>query len=315
MGTIIMSICLIYLSYRWRNENAVRMTSWKLNIISICGLDIVVLCFVFQVMDEEDWSEDSLETFCFTRSFLFLTGVSVFIGTIFSKIYRVHKIFNSRRYSERKNPVQDSQIMKFVVMYLALNLTFITIFQLLFPYKRVIKRGTINQIDIVTYQQTVWGSCEMEHEELWQLTVLIANGGVLILGANWAWETRGVRYAALNDSVQVGYILMLIILLVSFNLICTSLLDDPNFNFFISFVSMLLVTWFTIGVLFLHKYWSMFSGEVEEEDSSDYDNGITSDRRCSHCNMPLRQSSYNIEHDYCENTGGNTAAVELSKPE
>jgi len=313
-STIIMSICLIYLSYRWRNENAIRMTSWKLNIVTLCAIDIVVLCFVFEVMDEEDWSEDSLESFCFVRTFLFLTGFSVFIGTIFSKIYRVHKIFNSTRYSERKRPVQDSQIMKFVLMYLALNLTFIVIFQLLFPYKRVIKRGAINQIDVLTFQQTLWGSCEMEHDLLWRLIVLIANGGVLILGAKWAWDTRGVKYAALNDSVQVGYILMLIILLVSFNIICTSLIDDPNFDFFISFVSMLLVTWFTIVVLFLIKYWSMFGGEEEEEDSSDYDTGM-SDNRCPHCNMPLRQSTYNMAHDSCENTGGNTAGVELTNAE
>merc|ERR1719397_2084091 len=105
------------------------------------------------------------------------------------------------------------------------------------------------------------------------MILLVANGGVIILGAKWAWDTRGVKYAALNDSVQVGYILMLIILLYSFNLICTSLIDNPNFNFFVSFISMLLVTWFTIGVLFLLKSWHIFcpDEEEEEEDRSPYD--------------------------------------------
>jgi len=318
--TIIMSICLIFLSYRWRNDNSVRMTSWKLNIVIIFGIDIVTLCFSFDVMDEEDWGQDSLESFCFARTFLFLTGFSIFIGTIFSKIYRVHKIFNTRRYSEQKKPVEDHQIMKVVLMYTTFNLTVITVSQLLFPWKREINYVHETQINIWTHQQTLYGYCTMEKADILQMILLVANGGVIILGAKWAWETRGVKYAALNDSVQVGYILMLIILLYSFNLICTSLIDNPNFNFFVSFISMLLVTWFTIGVLFLLKYWHMFcrdEEEEEEEDRSPYDSGKAYGNRCSHCNMHLPQTNYALS---CsrevtrETASENTAELQLAKP-
>jgi len=290
------------------------MTSWKLNILSILGIDIVVLCFIFEVMDEDDWGQDTLESFCFAETFLFLTGFSIFIGTMFSKIYRVHKIFNAKRYSERKKTVQDQDIVKVVLIYTALNLTLIIIFQLLFPYKRVTNHGSTTQIDILTYEHTLWGSCEMEYAQLLQIILLAANGGVIILGAKWAWETRGVKYAALNDSVQVGYILMLIILLYSFNFICTSLIDDPNFDFFISFISMLLVTWFTIGVLFLYKYWHMFSRDEEEDDPSVYDSAVTFDNRCSHCNMVLPQTNYTLTATP-EITTDNTAGIELTKSE
>jgi len=309
--TVIMSIFLIFLSYRWRNENSVRMTSWKLNILSLFAIDMVMLCFLFQVMDENDWGQDTLESFCFARTFSFLTGFSIFIGTMFSKIYRVHKIFVAKRLSERKKTVKDHHIVQVVLLYTALNLTILIIFQLLFPYKRETNHGNTTRIDIVTYQHNIWGSCEMEHSQLLQIILLVSNGGVLILGAKWAWETRGVKYAALNDSVQVGYILMLIILLCSFNFICTSLIDDPNFDFFISFISMLLITWFTIGVLFLHKYWHMFSLDEEEDDGSAYESGVTFDNRCSHCNMILPQTNYSMSPRV--DISGNTAGVELAK--
>jgi len=289
--TIFISVCLIYLSYRWRDEKAVRMTSWKLNIVTLSGLDILMLCFAFSVLDEKHHSTAQLDNFCFARIFFFLAGFPLFSGTIFSKIYRVYKIFNSRRYSQQKNPVKDIQILKVVVMYTVLNLIFVTVFQQVYPWKRVINYGSITQKDILNYEQKIYGKCEMDQLGLWRITLFIANGSVLIVGAKWAWDTRSVPYAALNDSVQVGYILMLIILLFAFNIICTSLLSDPNPVFFVMFVSLLIVSWFTIGVLFLHKYWSMFYGDEVEVDLSAYESRQSTTLKCSNCGKAMTTQS------------------------
>ena len=42
--TMLVSIFLIFLSYFWRNKSTIRITSWKLNIVTLIGLNIMQLC-------------------------------------------------------------------------------------------------------------------------------------------------------------------------------------------------------------------------------------------------------------------------------
>merc|ERR1719427_1489702 len=108
-----------------------------------------MLGFCFMLTDEKNYANASLDGFCFARQFMFFAGFPLFSGPIFSKVYRVHKIFNSRRYSRVKKPLTDSQIMKIVAIYTALNICFVVIYQLIYPWKRVLKYEPLIRLDVV----------------------------------------------------------------------------------------------------------------------------------------------------------------------
>merc|ERR1719233_230423 len=295
------------------------MTSWKLNLLTLFGLNIMQLCFAFMLMDERSYSAEVLDNICFIRFLLFSLGFPLFAGTIFSKIYRVHKIFNFNRVSKVKKPLKDRQIIEIVALYMFINLLCIVVFQVIHPWRRDVRSSTPVKLDLMNYEQTQYGSCEMDEYQSWQIVLVVTNGSVLVLGAKWAWETRGVKLAALNDSVQVGYILMLILLLFVFNQICLSLLDNPNYVFLITFTSLLIVAWFTIGVLFLHKYWSMIWGTDEEEEYTRDDTNFQTCRenKCPHCNKTfINPSGYFTDlkptHTNFEHTHSAVASIQLS---
>jgi len=314
--TIIVTIGLVVLSYSWRDRKAVRMSAWKLNILTLIGLDITLLSLCFSLLDDKDYSQEKLDDFCFARVLFFFIGFPLFTGTIFSKVWRVHKIFNSRRYSEQRRVMKDTNIMRVVGIYMACNLIFIIVYQQLFPWRRVEIYGSLTQIDIMNYEETVWGTCEMDQFLSWWLGLCIGNGYVLLLGAKWAWDTRKVVFAALNDSVQIGYILMLIILLAAFNLICLSILNNPDWVFFINFISLLLVAWFTIGVLFLYKLWSNSQDDESEENSTSRHGG---ERKCPHCNEIIDLNDYS-QYSILESqtprglASGSRGEVEMAEP-
>merc|ERR1719233_2473612 len=127
------------------------MTSWKLNLLTLFGLNIMQLGFCFMLMDERDYSSETLADICFARFLLMSLGFPLFAGTIFSKIYRVHKIFNYSRVSKVKKPLKDRQIIEIVALYMFINLLCIVVFQLVHPWRREIVLGTPVRLDLTNY--------------------------------------------------------------------------------------------------------------------------------------------------------------------
>merc|ERR1719192_1220736 len=116
--------------------------------------------------------------------------------------------------------------------------------------------------------QEVFGQCGVEARGNWVMyfILLFLNGLVLLVGSIWAWETRKVQYDGLNDSVQVGYILILVLVVAGFELGITQVSKvTPEMQFHLIFWGLIAISWVSIMVIFFPKFLAIMQGPEAEE--------------------------------------------------
>jgi len=272
--TVVVLFVLMVLSHRYRKHAVVKMTSWRINLIMLCGLVVASLSFTFLLFDEKYLPTETLDLYCGLSVGTFFTGFSIFIGAIYTKVYRIHSIFLFSRLTDLKKIISDRRIIEIVVLFTLTNVAIVIVWAISWPFKRVIvyEGETYPTSDPLVLVQDVFGGCSSENSLPGQVALFAVNGYLLVMGAKWAWQTRSLpsRYSSMNESVQAGYIFMFIFLITGFLLIIfTSAIWKPNDNFCLIFFSYLLVAWFTISFQFIYTFYKIWRFQERSSDSED----------------------------------------------
>ncbi|XP_033646590.1 gamma-aminobutyric acid type B receptor subunit 2-like [Asterias rubens] len=174
-------------------------------------------------------------------------------GSMFSKTWRVHKIFTHS--TKMKMRVRDQWLLISVAVLITLDAAILILWEIIDPITVTEQHGTkvIDEDNDDIVYTPIRTTCESIHQIYWIGAFYVIDGLLLVFGAFLAWETRKVSIPALNDSKYIG-ICVYNVLILSF--ICAPVsfvLEERNVNYVLVATTIWLATTLTLCVVFIPK--------------------------------------------------------------
>ncbi|XP_022105910.1 gamma-aminobutyric acid type B receptor subunit 1-like isoform X2 [Acanthaster planci] len=200
---IFLASCFLAFNIRYRNKRVIKMSSPNINNVMLIGGILAYVSIICQGVDTAIVSTDTFVWMCKVKTWLLAIGFSTAFGAMFSKTWRVHKIFT--RKMTTKMVLRDTRLLSFVVVLIAVDVIILTLWNVIDPvtatenYRSKVVDQNNNDIVYTLIRMT----CESRNQIYWIGAFYVVNGLLLIFGAFLAWETRGVSMPALNDSKYI----------------------------------------------------------------------------------------------------------------
>ncbi|GLV46426.1 metabotropic GABA-B receptor subtype 3 [Carabus blaptoides fortunei] len=191
------------------------------------------------------------------RVYLLSAGFSLAFGSMFTKTYRVHRIFIRSRSGVVKNKLlQDTQLISLIFILLLIDVLIVTLWVMIDPMQRHLRNLNleISATDrSVVYQPQV-EVCRSQNTNGWLGALYVYKGLLLIVGVYMAWETRNVKIAALNDSQYIGMSVYSVVITSGIMVVLANLMSDRATLAFVTISTFILLsTTSTLCLLFLPK--------------------------------------------------------------
>jgi len=283
---IICSASFLYFNISNGKNRIIKMSSPKLNNIIILGC---ILCYASVVLFGLDARFLNLKEYgnnCNARTSVLSIGFSLSFGAMFSKTWRVHKIFTAAK-TLKKMAIKDFHLLVIVAGLLAVDVVFLSCWIAIDPlvaeiltFKEMIRK----EQDIIIIPALYQCTCQYK---TYFLGVLFAYKGILLLfGLFLAWETRNVTIPALNDSRYIGMSVYNVVVLSIIGAIVAIALDGSMYYeapYAISSLCLIVCTTATLLLVFVPKiYQFLMKDETLTTQASSMHVGQTRTRAHSH---------------------------------
>ncbi|XP_045213752.2 gamma-aminobutyric acid type B receptor subunit 1-like isoform X2 [Mercenaria mercenaria] len=219
---ICLAISLFIFNVVHRHNSYVKMSSPNINNVLLLGC-VVCYCTVFfkNAATEND-------VFCKIRLVCFSLGFTVTYGSLFSKTWRVYRIFKNKQL--RKRIIKDYQLLAIIGGFVGLVSVVLIVWEIVGPYM-IITKYLKNEVYMIGNDAEVRPFvrvCLSEYSDYFQWPLYVIEGGLLIFGAFLAWETKNVKIQALNDSHEIGFCIYNVVILSAVGLTLSLLLKDKE---------------------------------------------------------------------------------------
>ncbi|XP_043802454.1 uncharacterized protein LOC122720070 isoform X3 [Apis laboriosa] len=239
----------------------------KLNNMAAVGCGLVYGAVILLGLDHATLpdSNDYYPTVCTARVYLLSAGFSLAFGSMFTKTYRVHRIFTRSRSGVVKNKLlQDTQLISLICVLLLIDGLVVTLWVTFDPMQRHLRNLTLEmnpQDRGVVYQSQV-EVCRSQHTNSWLGALYIYKGLLLVVGLYMAWETRHVKIPALNDSQYIGMSVYFVVITSGIVVVLANLMSDRVTLAFVTITALILAsTTATLALLFLPQLTNILAGE------------------------------------------------------
>ncbi|XP_078366097.1 gamma-aminobutyric acid type B receptor subunit 2-like isoform X2 [Oculina patagonica] len=299
---IICSASFLYFNISNGKNRIIKMSSPKLNNIIILGC---ILCYASVVLLGLDARFLTLKEYgnnCNARTAVLSVGFSLSFGAMFSKTWRVHKIFTAAK-TLKKMAIKDLHLLVIVAGLLAVDVVFLSCWIAIDPLQAEIltfKEMSRKEQDTIILPALYQCTCQYK---TYFLGGIFAYKGILLLfGLFLAWETRNVTIPALNDSRYIGMSVYNVVVLSIIGAIVAIALDGSMYYeapYAISSLCLIVCTTATLLLVFVPKiYQFLMKDETLTTQASSMHVGQTRTRAHSHsltCGSPVlkeRQTSF-----------------------
>ncbi|XP_077866298.1 gamma-aminobutyric acid type B receptor subunit 2-like [Saccoglossus kowalevskii] len=264
-------ICLFFLWYniRYRYHRFIKMSSPRLNNIMILGCVLTYISVVMFGIDSNVFQGNSLLTMCSLRIWVMVIAFTLAFGSMFSKTWRVHVLFTTKKY-ERK-VVKDGQLIAMVFGLLAVDGVLLVTWMIIDP---LILREHIFpsqehpvEEDVMLIPRMLL--CDSIYFTYWMAFIYIYKGILILFGIFLAWETRKVEIPGLNDSRQIGFSVYNVMVMSVLGVTITSVLDLQQIDIRYSIVAVCIIvcTSTTLALVFVPKIWGIHKNSIEDMPS------------------------------------------------
>ncbi|XP_070577493.1 gamma-aminobutyric acid type B receptor subunit 2-like [Ptychodera flava] len=201
---IIMACGFFCFNVKYREQRYVKMSSPNLNNIIILGSIFVYAAVFLYGLDSSFVGPGTFETNCQIRAWVISVGFVVAYGAMFSKTWRVHRVATLK--TPKRRIVTDRQLFVMVLVLVLIDVTILTVWQILAPFRRATTLTHPENDPDVPNQiiQPIMEFCYCDNIIYWLGALYAYKGLLLIFGTFLAWETRKVSIPALNDSKYIG---------------------------------------------------------------------------------------------------------------
>ncbi|XP_058959557.2 gamma-aminobutyric acid type B receptor subunit 2-like [Pocillopora verrucosa] len=187
-----------------RKKSVIKMSSPNLNSIIVMGCMLCYAAVILIGLDVRFLYVEEYTFVCNARSAVLCIGYSLSFGAMFSKTWRVHKIFTAGL-SRDKMAIKDSHLLVTIAALLMIDVVFLSFWILTDPLQAKIltfeERASLEN-HIVTIPALY--QCTCRYKTYFLAFVFTYKGLLLLFGIFLAWETRNVSIPALNDSKYIG---------------------------------------------------------------------------------------------------------------
>ncbi|XP_014468350.1 PREDICTED: uncharacterized protein LOC106741151 [Dinoponera quadriceps] len=269
IASVGVTLALAFLAFNlhFRKHKSIKLSSPRLNNMAAVGCGLVYGAVILLGLDDATLpdSDGYYPAVCTARVYLLSAGFSLAFGSMFTKTYRVHRIFTRSRSGVVKNKLlQDTQLISLICVLLLIDCLMVTLWVTLDPMQRHLRNLTLEispQDRGVVYQPQV-EVCRSQHTNGWLLALYVYKGLLLVVGLYMAWETRHVKIPALNDSQYIGMSVYLVVITSGIVVVLANLMPDRATLAFVTITALILSsTTVTLALLFLPQLANILAGE------------------------------------------------------
>ncbi|CAF0857377.1 unnamed protein product [Adineta ricciae] len=253
---ILVAIGFFVFNIIFRTHRFIRMSSPQINNLIIAGCILsytsVLLMGVDSSLLGKRNSVSAMNFICAARIWTLSIGFTISFGAVFSKTWRVHTIFKNVDASKRA--IKDIRLFIIVGILLTVDIILLSAWQIIDPLKIQKYESQIKTEgkDIVT----LWSfeECRSKRRSIWFTMQSIYKGILMVTGSHFAWATRNVQIAALNDSKYVGMSLYNVVLLsITTAVVGYFLRDQHERSYILTSIFILLCVSITLCLVFVPK--------------------------------------------------------------
>ncbi|XP_033638880.1 gamma-aminobutyric acid type B receptor subunit 2-like [Asterias rubens] len=252
---IIMAHGFLFFNMRYRNQRYIKMSSPFLNNLIIMGGILTYVSVVLLGIDHGvSLSEQAYTVICTSRAWILCLGFTLAFGAMFSKTWRVHRIFTNIKM--KKKVIKDGQLIAIVGFMAVIDLVILIVWQIVDPMKpatiELSPRMDTSGRDIMIIP--VIETCVSSQMTIWLAAIYIYKGVLMIFGLFLAWETRHVSIPALNDSKYIGSSVYNVAIMCVLGVALSSVItEDPNASYGLVSVFILFCSTVTLCLVFVPK--------------------------------------------------------------
>ncbi|XP_038065922.1 gamma-aminobutyric acid type B receptor subunit 2-like [Patiria miniata] len=225
---VVLAVAFMIFNVRYRQSRLIKMSSPNLNILIGIGAVFIYACVVLFGIDVGvTSSDDVLGILCKVRVSLITLGFTLIYGSMFSKAWRVYRIFAHA--ATKRMVIRDGRLMTMVGSLLLLDFVVLALWLILDP-------PNIEQTILTARQDDASSStlegvlvCQSKHTEVWMTVLFTVKAFILLLGTHLSWETRNITVPSMNDAkCIVVSVYTCVILVAMVTALMTSLEAWPN---------------------------------------------------------------------------------------
>ncbi|XP_033640706.1 gamma-aminobutyric acid type B receptor subunit 1-like [Asterias rubens] len=250
---IILACCFLAFNIHFRKLRVIKMSSPNINNLMLIGGILAYVSIIFLGIDMAIAPKDTLAWMCKANTWLLTIGFSMAFGSLFSKTWRVHKIFTNK--TAMKTVVKDYWLLSCVASLVAIDIIILFLWDIVDPLEVVEKIGVkvLDSENDDLLHIPVRNLCESKNQIYWIGALYVIDGLLMIFGAFLAWETRKVTIPALNDSKYIGICVYNVLILSFIGAPVSFVLEERNAHYAIVASIVWLATTFTLCVVFVPK--------------------------------------------------------------
>ncbi|XP_064627893.1 gamma-aminobutyric acid type B receptor subunit 1-like [Lineus longissimus] len=254
-----------------RKKRIIKMSSPNMNNCILVGCIVMYTTVIFTdfgATAAEGERQNLSIAVCKLPAFLACCGFSLSFGALFSKTYRVHRIFINKKMKRRI--VKDIHLFAMVMSYLGINLLVLIVWEAVSPQTLNVKITSTKVVDADTETSYWVYVCQSPYSSHFSSVIYGIQGILLLFGAFLSWETRKVKIPELNDSKQIGMCVYNVIILSLLAVGMSFALENKvDLIYIVRASCILLGTTVTQIIIFVPKVQMLISGAVAPEDLSE----------------------------------------------
>jgi len=277
---IVLALILIVINNKFNYRRIIQHSHPSCNNLILAG-NILCLLATIPLGINSKWVPDYLfPVVCAAPNWLLHLGFSLGFGSMFTKIWRVHRIATHTKTKGQADKIKTQvvpwKLWSMVGCLVAVDALFVAVWQLVDPLKKEKIEFDLepseDEDDDVEYRPEIW-VCRSDYQNVWLGLTYGYKGLLLILGLFLAYETRSVKVKQINDSRLVGMSIYNVAILCIITAPVTMVISDQHnatfafvalANVFCCYLSMALV--FVPKVFFIVQHPGHDPREKAEDD-------------------------------------------------
>ncbi|XP_070547815.1 gamma-aminobutyric acid type B receptor subunit 2-like [Ptychodera flava] len=206
---VAMATGLLVFNLIHKNDRLIKMSSPNINVLITLGGALLYSCAILFGLDYGIAGDEDVATiFCQTRTWLIVIAFTLVYGAMFSKTWRVYRIFT--RAPIKRTVIRDDKLLLMVFVLILIDVTLLAFWQGFDPLKCGQYLANVNPgpkkyadppsapDEMITIQL-----CESTYGALWLAIIYFYKASLLLFGSYLAWATRNVTLPSMNDAKSI----------------------------------------------------------------------------------------------------------------
>ncbi|XP_077862503.1 putative G-protein coupled receptor 156 [Saccoglossus kowalevskii] len=206
---VAMAIGMIVFNILHKNIKFIKMSSPNINALIAVGGAILYFCCILFGIDYGITNDMHVATvFCQMRTWLLVMAFTLVYGAIFSKTWRVHRIFT--RATIERTVIRDNKLIVMISMMLLVDIVILAFWQGFDPLtcnKYIVdkKPGPRKYEDPPPAPDELIAIqiCSSDYTYIWLCLVFVYKAVLLLGGTYLSWSTRHVTLPPMNDATSI----------------------------------------------------------------------------------------------------------------